>query len=129
MSDSNPPKPKPGSLRDRIAAFEQKPAANPEPSYALPRPKPAGVAREWKPKPLTPPASPGNVAAAEERKTTGTMSASDAKESIGKGVSLKERMAALQGKGAFGAGPALPPPIPSSGPKPTWKKPTPPSPP
>lgn len=127
MSDNTPPKPKPGSLRDRIAAFEHKPAANSEPSSGLPRPKPAGVTREWKPKPLSPPASPGNAASAgiEERRTTGTMSASDAKESIGKGVTLKERMAALQGKGAFGAGPSAPPPVPSSGAKPTWKKPTP----
>jgi hypothetical protein len=44
------------------------------------------------------------------------MSASDAKESIGKGGSLKDRMAALQGKGAFGT----PPPV---APKPAVEKP------
>ncbi|KAJ7456719.1 hypothetical protein B0H11DRAFT_223066 [Mycena galericulata] len=42
----------------------------------------------------------------------GGMSASDAKESIGRGGSLKERMAALQGRGAFGgAAPAPAPPV------------------
>lgn len=44
------------------------------------------------------------------------MSASDAKESIGKGSSLKERMAALQGRGGFGA----PPPV---APKPAVERP------
>jgi hypothetical protein len=50
------------------------------------------------------------------------MSASDAKESITKAGSLKERMAALQGRGAFGGGPAAtPPPKPAE--KPKWKPP------
>jgi hypothetical protein len=50
------------------------------------------------------------------------MSASDAKESITKGGSLKERMAALQGLGAFGGGSAAtPPPKPAE--KPKWKPP------
>ncbi|KAJ7792373.1 hypothetical protein B0H13DRAFT_2298872 [Mycena leptocephala] len=57
MSDAPlPPKPKPGSLRDRIAAFE-KPSTSNEPARALPplRPKLAdGV--PWKPKPPSPPA-------------------------------------------------------------------------
>jgi len=52
------------------------------------------------------------------------MSASDAKESISRGGTLKERMAALQGKGAFGdPSPALsvsPKPIVE---KPKWKPP------
>jgi hypothetical protein len=48
------------------------------------------------------------------------MSSSDAKESIGQGISLKERMAALQGKGGFG--PATPPPKPTTE-KPKWKPP------
>ena len=48
------------------------------------------------------------------------MSATDAKESIGQGISLKERMAALQGKGGFG--PANPPPKPTTE-KPKWKPP------
>jgi len=50
------------------------------------------------------------------------MSASDAKESIGKGGSLKDRMAALQGIGAFG-GPAPSKPPPPTGEKPKWKPP------
>jgi hypothetical protein len=58
------------------------------------------------------------------------MSASDAMESIGKGGSLKERMAALQGKGAFGGGTGTPPPIlPKPADKPRWKPPPPLSPP
>jgi len=48
------------------------------------------------------------------------MSSSDAKESIGQGISLKERMAALQGKGGFG--PVTPPPKPTTE-KPKWKPP------
>jgi hypothetical protein len=50
------------------------------------------------------------------------MSANDAMESITKGGSLKERMAALQGLGAFGGGSAASaPPKPSE--KPKWKPP------
>lgn len=49
------------------------------------------------------------------------MSASDAKESITKAGSLKDRMAALQGKGAFGAPPSVAP-KPAVG-KPRWKPP------
>ncbi|KAG2081234.1 hypothetical protein BD769DRAFT_1733227 [Suillus cothurnatus] len=70
-----------------------------------PRPKPSTL-QSWKPKVPSPPQSPES-----ERKTAG-MSASDAMESIGKGGSLKERMAALQGKD-----------------KPRWKPPPPLSPP
>ncbi|KAF9465326.1 hypothetical protein BDZ94DRAFT_1254292 [Collybia nuda] len=117
MSDQStpPPKPKPGSLRDRIAAFE-KPAAGPAPGPApAPRPKPGGIS--WKPKVPSPPSSPSSadVSAPSERKVGG-MSASDAKESIGKGGSLKERMAALQNRGGFG----VPPPV---APKPALEKP------
>ena len=115
---SDPPasstKPKVGSLRDRIAAFEKPAVGNSPPGPPpAPRPKPGGLS--WKPKPTSPPSSPGGVDVTSERKAGG-MSASDAKESIGKGGSLKERMAALQGKGAFGA----PPPV---APKPTVEKP------
>jgi hypothetical protein len=50
------------------------------------------------------------------------MSANDAKESITKAGSLKERMALLQGLGAFGGGQAAaPPPRPAE--KPRWKPP------
>ena len=50
------------------------------------------------------------------------MNVSDAKESITKVASLKERMAALQGRGGFGAGPA-PPPVKPAVEKPKWKPP------
>ncbi|KAJ7160201.1 hypothetical protein C8R46DRAFT_364672 [Mycena filopes] len=115
MSDTPPPpKPKPGSLRDRIAAFE-KPSTARKSAPAPPplRPKPAGAV-SWKPKPPSPPADNATFAAGTETEGgavksggVGGMSASDAKESIGRGGSLKDRMAALQGRGAFGA-PAAP---------------------
>ncbi len=111
MSDT-PPKPKPGSLKDRIAAFEAQKKA--DAGGAGPKPPPVGakppvVRREWKAT-HTP-----EVAEEKEDKETarGGMSASDAKESIkgSVGGSLKERMAALQGKGAFGAPAPVPPPL------------------
>ncbi|THH18365.1 hypothetical protein EW146_g2598 [Bondarzewia mesenterica] len=111
MSDPPPARPKPGSLRDRIAAFEQKPATT-SPALPLPRPKPGGLSK-WQPKPASPPSSPAASSAARE----GRMSASDAKASIGQGGSLKDRMAALQGIGAFGA------PSPAAAPKPPLEKP------
>ena len=116
MSDptASPTKPKVGSLRDRIAAFEKPAAGSSPPPAPTPRPKPGGVS--WKPKVPSPPSSPGSTEHAASEKKTGGMSASDAKESIGKGGSLKDRMAALQGKGAFGA----PPPV---APKPAVEKP------
>jgi hypothetical protein len=114
MSDSTPPKPKPGSLRDRIAAFEQKPASSTAPP--APRPKPGGLS-QWKPRTSSPPDSPQ-----PSNRHENSMSANDAMESITKGGSLKERMAALQGLGAFGGGPgAAAPPKPSE--KPKWKPP------
>ena len=114
---SSPPKPKPGSLRDRIAAFEQKPTSSSAPPLA-PRPKPGNLS-QWKPRPRSP--SPHDTQPTNDRADT-SMSASDAKESITKGGSLKERMAALQGLGAFGGGSAAtPPPKPTE--KPKWKPP------
>ncbi|KAG6376877.1 hypothetical protein JVT61DRAFT_903 [Boletus reticuloceps] len=117
MSDqSPPPKPKPGSLRDRIAAFENKGGGAPPPGPPQPRPKPGGL--QWKPSPPSPTTSSDHVQPGERKPpSTGGMSASDAMESIGRGGSLRERMAALQGKGAFG-GP--PPPI---APKPNVERP------
>lgn len=128
MSDPPPTKPKPGSLRDRIAAFENKPAVPSGPA-PVPRPKPAGGA-SWKPRALSPPPSPqpGSTSASSphtpEKKIVGGMSASDAKESIGMGGSLKDRMAALQGRGAFGGlgGAPTAPPKPATE-KPKWKPP------
>jgi hypothetical protein len=127
MSDQTPAKTKPGSLRDRIAAFENKPAAAPAPP--LPRPKPAGGV-SWKPKVPSPPSSPQagsgptEHGSTPEKKVVGGMNASDAKESIGLGGSLKDRMAALQGRGAFGGldGGAPTPPRPATQ-KPKWKPP------
>jgi len=117
MSDTSPPpKPKPGSLRDRIAAFEQKPTPASGPPIA-PRPKPGNLS-QWKPRS----SSPHDTQPAATNRNDPSMSASDAKESITKGGSLKERMAALQGLGAFGGGPpAAPPPRPAE--KPKWKPP------
>ena len=113
-SPSSPPKPKPGSLRDRIAAFEQKPVSSPAPPPA-PRPKPGNLS-QWKPRPP----SPHDAQPPTDRNDT-SMSATDAKESITKGGSVKERMAALKGLGAFGGGSAAAPPKPSE--KPKWKPP------
>ncbi len=118
--ESPPPRPKPGSLRDRIAAFETKPAAT-GPAPPAPRPKPGHV--QWKPAPRVSDEA-GDSASNDQPVTTGShgsMSAADAKQSIGAGVSLKDRMAALQGKGAFGA-PAPAPPKPLTE-KPKWKPP------
>ncbi|THU90982.1 hypothetical protein K435DRAFT_759714 [Dendrothele bispora CBS 962.96] len=132
MSDqSPPPKPKPGSLRDRIAAFEKPAAASSGNAPPPPRPKPGNIS--WKPKQLSPPSSPpaagagagdgGSTTTTSERfKPTGGMSASDAKESIRSGGSLKERMAALQGKGGFGGPPPPVSPKPAVE-KPKWKPP------
>lgn len=115
MADESPPPKKIGSLRDRIAAFEkQSSESNPPPT----RPKPGNVS--WKPKQTSPPPSPSNKDKERVAPVKSSMSAADAKESIGQGISLKERMAALQGKGGFG--PANPPPKPM-GEKPKWKPP------
>ena len=114
MSDPSPPsRPKPGSLRDCIAAFEQKPTSAPSPPLA-PRPKPGSLS-QWK---LRPP----SVTQPEINRADASMSSSDAKESITKAGSLKDRMAALQGLGVFGKGPAVSlPPKPAE--KPKWKAP------
>ncbi|KAH0826157.1 hypothetical protein J3R83DRAFT_5576 [Lanmaoa asiatica] len=124
MSDQSPlPKPKLGSLRDRIAAFENKGGTPPgaPPGPPPPRPKPSGL--QWKPKPPSPPTSPDRPQPGERKPpSTGGMSASDAMESIGRGGSLKERMAALQGKGAFGGAPPPVAPKPNVE-RPKWKPP------
>jgi len=119
MSDQS--QKKPGSLRDRIAAFEKSSAApsagQPPPP---PRPKPAGFAT-WKPKQSSPPSSPQAGSTDHATVSSPGMSASDARQSITKGASLKERMAALQNKGAFGANaPVAPKPTVE---RPKWKPP------
>ncbi|KAL4073317.1 hypothetical protein V8B97DRAFT_1953941 [Scleroderma yunnanense] len=130
MSDQSPPpaKPKPGSLRDRIAAFENKGTTPcPTPGAPVPRPKPGNI--QWKPRPPSPSTAsdqPSKIIGGGSTGTSGAgMSASDAKESISRGGTLKERMAALQGKGAFGGTAPAPPvsPKPASVEKPKWKPP------
>lgn len=130
MSDqSSPPtKPKPGSLRDRIAAFENKGAATPPGPASgapVPRPKPGNL--QWKPRPPSPPTSPDQskivgASGGGSGGGGGGMSAFDAKDSISRGGTLKERMAALQGKGAFGSSSPAPP-VPIASEKPKWKPP------
>ena len=110
MSDNPAPPKKVGSLRDRIAAFEKPQASSSGPSGPSPpppRPKPVG---QWKPKQLERLAPPTEDSDTDK----GGMSADDARQSISRGGGLKERMAALQGKGAFGASDApKAPPLPS----------------
>lgn len=123
MSDrpSSPtPKTKPGSLRDRIAAFEKPATSASAAPTQIPRPRPAGT--PWKsPVPSQTLPSPGSADSnASGSKTSSSMNAADAKESIPKVMSLKERMAALQGKGGFGGASPLPK---QSVEKPKWKPP------
>lgn len=117
MADQSPPpaKPKPGSLRDRIAAFEKPSAGSAQGPVPAPRPKPGGLS--WKPRSPSPPSVQHAADGAHTEKKSGGMSATDAKESIGKAGSLKERMAALQGRGGFGA------PSPPVAPKPATERP------
>ncbi|KAF8327400.1 uncharacterized protein EI90DRAFT_1789955 [Cantharellus anzutake] len=131
MSENSGSKPKPVSLKDRIAAFNQQAAAQAAPSP--PRPAPSGKPVQWAwkqkqaelaantppslpPADLSPRAKPEATHEVDERGDKKfRMSASDAKESI-KGTSLKERMAALQNQGGFGA--SAPKPIIPEKPKP-----------
>ena len=121
MSDR--PKPRPGSLRDRIAAFESTAPTAPQtaPATSQPRTRPGTVA--WKPRPPSP-QEPQNAASADDRgKPSSGLSVSDARDSISKAGSLRDRMAALQGKGAFGA-PSPPPIAPKPAPdRPKWRPP------
>lgn len=119
MADESPPPKKIGSLRDRIAAFEKQSSTPNTPSNPPPpRPKHGNIS--WKPRQPSPPPSPSNKDKDRVTSAKSSMSTTDAKESIGQGISLKERMAALQGKGGFG--PANPPPKPTTE-KPKWKPP------
>ncbi|RXW25393.1 hypothetical protein EST38_g482 [Candolleomyces aberdarensis] len=123
MSDpqETPPK-KISSLRDRIAAFEKAGAGSAAPAPApAPRPKPAGFST-WKPRPPSPTSPAANEASQSSASKPSTgLSTADAKDSIVKGGSLKERMAALQGKGGFGGAPPVAPKPPIE--KPKWKPP------
>ena len=118
MADESPPPKKIGSLRDRIAAFEKQSSTNAPSNPPPTRPKPGNIS--WKPKQPSPPSSPSNKDTERVSPAKSSMSSADAKESIGQGISLKERMAALQGKGGFGS--SNPPPKPTTE-KPKWKPP------
>ncbi|KAG8754040.1 hypothetical protein FRC14_005438 [Serendipita sp. 396] len=127
------PRPKPGSLKDRIKQFETSSSTSSSSPAPPPlRPKPATLG-QWKPKPVDPPSptkqtnfnsSSSEITNSGQEEGTG-LSASDAMSSIAKGGgSLKERMAALQGKGAFGApaSSSAAPSLPSSEGKPrVWR--------
>ncbi|ELU38172.1 hypothetical protein AG1IA_07799 [Rhizoctonia solani AG-1 IA] len=124
MADEEQPPPrKVGSLRDRIAQFEKKPETTSAPPPARPAPKQWA----WKAKqeaavaagpPTTPPSgsSPEKPApSAHERSPSPppqrpAFSSNDAREAIAGGMgSLKERMAALQGRNIGGMAPAAKP--------------------
>lgn len=136
MADED--KPKPMSIKERMAAFQK--AAN-EP--VAPPPRPAAKPSNWtwkqkqaeaaaagatapSPVPSTshtaPPVQAREVPQVDERADRKTgMSAVDAQEAI-KGQSLKERMAALQGKGFNAAPEPAPRSAPPSQPR-VWKRP------
>ncbi|KAH7096416.1 hypothetical protein BKA62DRAFT_510528 [Auriculariales sp. MPI-PUGE-AT-0066] len=140
MSDSAPAK-KVGSLRDRIAMFDKKPEADVAPAPASAPGGPRGKLGAWKPKPIerepvasneglnksepsttvgasssTRESNDSTPAVAPERSGSKGMSAADARESITKGgaMSMKERMAALSGRGGFGGPPPPGPATPKS---------------
>ncbi|KAG9000339.1 hypothetical protein FRB93_012733 [Tulasnella sp. JGI-2019a] len=145
MADEAPAPRKVGTLRDRIAQFEQKPAT----AAPVPPPKPAAKKTwAWKDKQAeaavgTPPpavaavapamaessestestsAAPDPVSDQDTTSASAGMSAEDAKIAISQGGGLKARLAALQGSG-FGAlsdNAPVAPPVPG---KPrVWKK-------
>lgn len=118
MSD---PPPKPMSLKDRIKAFESSSTSSTPSTTAPPPPRRFGAGGGWKPKPKD--ASDDTTSSPPETAEPGkkkAFSAADAAESIKGGAgSLKERMALLQGKGAFGSGDTSksPPPVPANKPE------------
>lgn len=149
MSDEQQPPRKVGSLRDRIAQFEHKPAAPP-----VTPPKPVVAQKKWawkdkqaEPQPPPPPAPAASAsslsppAPAPERdswsdvsshhdvpeKSTAApaapaFSAADAASAIAAGGGLKARLAALQGSGFGSSAEASPaPPPPAAKPR-VWKK-------
>lgn len=136
MADED--KPKPMSIKERMAAFQK--AAN-EPAAPPPRPAAKPSNWTWKQKQAEAAAAGGTTPspAAGTSQTTAPvqareaphvderadrktgMSAGDAQEAI-KGQSLKERMAALQGKGFNAAPEPAPRPAAPSQPR-VWKRP------
>ncbi|KAM0746882.1 hypothetical protein T439DRAFT_350457 [Meredithblackwellia eburnea MCA 4105] len=144
-----PPKKPMTAMQARIAALNAASANSAPPGPPPPRPKPTVFRTKAMPSPSPAitstsdsststssspaPAPPALVSASSSESTntegTGGMSASDAKESISRGGSLKDRIAALQGGGAFGGGPAFEPPAAPGRPPKPWKRPPAPAPP
>lgn len=92
--------------------------SQPPPATAASIAGPASATESSAPVQSSTPSSPKQ----EKKEGTG-MSAADAQTSIGKGGSLKERMAALQGAGAFGKSDDTKPAAPAPSGK-VWKRPT-----
>lgn len=140
---SEEPTEKPSSFKDKLAAFNRSAGSAGPPPPLKPKPLGAGAGGvgtwAWKQKQQqqqqatshSKPTEPDHPTPSHETDpppaNAAGMSASDAKASIGLGGSLKERMAALAGAGAFGA-PAGekagkgPPPVIGSKPR-VWKRP------
>jgi hypothetical protein len=72
--------------------------------------------------------TPASTSPKAEKREAAGLSAADAQTSIGKGGSLKERMAALQGAGAFGQGEEQAKPTPPAPSGKVWKRPAAPEP-
>lgn len=107
QESNTPPKPKVGSLKDRIAAFEKSAQSDNTPAQKplAPRAKPGPIS--WKPTSSSP---KDEIDEPSSDKKHSGMSAEDAKESIAAGGGLKARMAALQGNmNNVGGSPATPP--------------------
>ena len=111
MSDQwPPPASKPGLLRGRVSAFKKKGSTSASQGHPVPNPRPVGL--QGRPRPSSPLIARDDVqSGGYEIKSIHGTSAADAMESIGRSGSLKERVAALQGKGTFGS---VPPPKPST---------------
>ena len=142
--ESTEPAERPTSFKDKLAAFNRSAgSAGPPPPL---KPKPLGASGgagtwAWKQKQQqqqqqqhhatsapNPAQEPQQTGAPREHPdptpNSSGMSASDAKASIGLGGSLKERMAALAGAGAFGGEKTSKGPPPAVGSKPrVWKRP------
>lgn len=131
-----------GSLKERMAMFQQQSASSSSSasSQAPPPPRAKPANWSWKNKVDTSPSSstvsekPAEGTTTSSSSTTaastaspprpGGFSASDAQTSIKSGGSLKERMALLQGQMASAAAPSAggPPPVPGGKPR-VWKRP------
>lgn len=108
QESNTPSKPKVGSLRDRIAAFEKSAQSDNTPAQKPPAPRAKPGPISWKSTSSSPKDETDDPSS--DKKHSG-MSAEDAKESIAAGGGLKARMAALQGNmNNVGGSPATSPP-------------------